>query len=302
MMAHKHLHELLQEDQEPFLLKNYISDRKSQLQIIPKKCKPITTKTSISKHSLCKQACFFSFKNSPDLRRKSPSKTTNAVTLHIPARTAALLLESAMRIHRQSSARKPRTTQISNLGLGLLGSIFKRLSSKNQSRNRENTGGKGEKLNGNVEDESAVGMGFSCSCNDDNSSRRNSGVWSVRKSAGKGEKMKESSIELGFSCDNSRRASTIWSESNEEKSLDLESSSTSSRSDEFEERENDDFGFCEKGFCSSPSSPFRFALEASHCSGWPDAGVRVAGHFSDSPYVTGSSSYFACFFFPFIFF
>lgn len=301
MMAHKHLRELLQEDQEPFLLKNYITDRKSQLQIVPKssvlqpkKCRPITD-SSISKRSLYKQACFFSYKNSPDLR-KSPAKSSNAVSLHVPARTAALLLESALRIQKQSSFRRPRT-QISNLGAGLFSSIFRRLSGKNYTRKYEignveavvsarKTGGKGKELNGNVasvDDGSAVEMGFSSCCNDDENRGRNSGIWSGGKSGGKGEKLKGSvvrvedgsPIEMGifsFDCSTSRRASTIWSESNEEKSLDLESSSsTSSRSYGFEEigedRPNEDFGFCEKGFCSSPLSPFRFALETSHSFG-----------------------------------
>ncbi|KAI8560096.1 hypothetical protein RHMOL_Rhmol04G0228900 [Rhododendron molle] len=301
IMAHKHLHELLQEDQEPFLLKNYISDRKSQLQIVPKssvlqpkKRRPITD-SSISKRSLYKQACFFSYKNSPDLR-KSPAKSSNAVSLHVPARTAALLLESALRIQKQSPARRPRT-HISNLGAGLFSSIFRRLSGKNHTRKFEigngeavvsarKTGGKGKELNGNVasvDDGSAVEMGFSSCCNDDENSGRNCGIWSGGESGRKGEKLKGSvvrvedgsPIEMGFfsfDCSTSRRASTIWSESNEEKSLDLESSSsTSSRSCGFEEigqdGPNEDFGFCEKGFCSSPLSPFRFALETSHSFG-----------------------------------
>ncbi|GFZ02475.1 hypothetical protein Acr_15g0010830 [Actinidia rufa] len=112
MMAHKHLHELLQEDQEPFLLKNYIADKRSQLN---RPNKPIVQK-SISKHSIYKKACFFSLQDSPDVwkspvlnftatapgksPRKSPIKSPNGVPLHIPARTASLLLDAAMRIWR----------------------------------------------------------------------------------------------------------------------------------------------------------------------------------------------------------
>ncbi|PSR98495.1 UPF0111 protein like [Actinidia chinensis var. chinensis] len=243
MMAHKHLHELLQEDQEPFLLKNYIADRRSQLN---RPNKPIVQK-SISKHSIYKKACFFSLQDSPDVwkspvlnfpatapgksPRKSPIKSANGVLLHIPARTASLLLDAAMRVHKQPSYAKHRKTHKKNVGIGLLGSIIKRLSEKKPGQKGEIEG----------------------------------------KSEEKSEKLEENFVALDEkSCMNSRRCSAVWSESN----VDLESSS-SSRSEESEEideygdeeRENMDFDFCEKRFCSSPLSPFRFALQTSPSPG-----------------------------------
>ncbi|XP_047327957.1 uncharacterized protein LOC124931520 [Impatiens glandulifera] len=71
MMAQKNLHELLEQDQEPFLLKNYIADRRSLL------------------------------KN--HLRRRPK----DGGVLHISEPTAALLLEAATRIHNQST--KPKS-------------------------------------------------------------------------------------------------------------------------------------------------------------------------------------------------
>ncbi|XP_059646740.1 uncharacterized protein LOC132293317 [Cornus florida] len=275
MMAHKNLHDLLQEDQEPFLLKDYIADRRCQINTpIPKTTLQLKKRKSIVETSnsrgniLCKQACFLSNfldSPSPDVRKspfldfpspaKSPYRTPNTVILHVPSRTAALLLEAAMRIQKQSSSPKPKT-QIKNLGFGLLGSILKRLSSRNRTRKREIGGGWG-------------GGGASVSMSGGR-----------RKSTGKSEKMQESVVdvneksasEMGRSCycNHSRRNSTVWSESNEEKSLDLESSS-SCRSEDSEElefvcqdRANADFDSCEKRFCSTP---FLFSLQKSPSSG-----------------------------------
>jgi len=113
-MAQKHLHELLKEDQEPFFLKNYIADRRCQLKrpspkthLQVKKRKPISETPSFP-GNFCKNACFFSFQDSPDLRKsplfdfsspaKSPCRSPNAIFLQIPARTATLLLEAAMQM------------------------------------------------------------------------------------------------------------------------------------------------------------------------------------------------------------
>uniref|UniRef100_A0A5B7B4V0 DUF4378 domain-containing protein n=1 Tax=Davidia involucrata TaxID=16924 RepID=A0A5B7B4V0_DAVIN len=151
-----------------------------------------------------------------------------------------------MRIQKQSSSSKPKS-QIKNVGFGLFGSILKRLNNRNRTTKHEigadefrvcrKSTGKSEKVQENVvgvDDKSAFEMGFSCSCN------------------------------------HSRRNSTVWSESNEEKSLDLETSSScrSEDSEEIEfvsmERENGGLGPCEKRFCTSP---FRFALQSSPSSG-----------------------------------
>ncbi|KAK3043580.1 hypothetical protein RJ639_002159 [Escallonia herrerae] len=250
-MAHKHLHELLKEDQEPFQLKSYIDDRRLQLKNKPttrpttlqvKKRKSIVeASASASNRSVCKQACFsFSFHDSPDVRRsplinfspvKSPSKSPNTVFLDIPARTASLLLEAAMRIQKQHSSTcnsNPKSTK--NVGFGLLGSFLRKLRDKNRTKRREIVGSeKG--------DENLVGV--------------------------------EDKIvhEVGFSCNNSRLSSAGWSESNEEKSLDMDTSSSCSRSEDLEERENGGFDSCEKHFCSSPLSPFRFSLQRSPSGG-----------------------------------
>ncbi|KAK3004778.1 hypothetical protein RJ639_019487 [Escallonia herrerae] len=250
-MARKHLHELLKEDQEPFQLKSYIDDRRLQLKNKPtarptalqvKKRKSIVeASASTSNRSVCKQACFsFSFHDSPDVRRsplikfspvKSPSKSPNTVFLHIPARTASLLLEAAMRIQKQQSSTrnsKPKSTK--DVGFGLLGSLLRKLRDKNRTKKREVVGS--EKV-----DENLVGV--------------------------------EDKIvhEVGFSCNNSRLSSAGWSESNEEKSLDMDTSSSCSRSEDLEERENGGFDSCEKHFCSSPLSPFRFSLQRSPSGG-----------------------------------
>ncbi|GAB4833451.1 hypothetical protein Ancab_031694 [Ancistrocladus abbreviatus] len=280
-MAQKHLKELLKEDQEPFHLNNYIADRRSQLKNQPlssktklqiKKSKlPISTNVSFPSN-FCKNACLFSssaFIDSPDPRKsplfdfsaspaggRSPFNGggSNALFLHVPAKTAALLLEAAMRIQKQNSKPKNRP-QVKNSGLGLLGSMLKRLTNRNRSARKP------EILNetGNV-----------------NNARKS------RKIEVSVEEEIKSGCETGF-CNG--RLSSVWSESNngDNKSLDsLESrsnsccSSSSGRSfeDEEEEEEFGDVEFVnserENGadfaFCLSPWSPFRFALYTSPSS------------------------------------
>lgn len=152
------LRELLKEDQEPFLLKSYIEDRRSQLkrpprtshslQLQPKKPKPISPHALKSSSSLCKSVCFFSQQTSPDPRKSPlfdfpspspPAKSSNPILLHIPARTAALLLEAALRIqHKSSSLPKSKTQTQNPASSGILGSILKRLTRRNRSgRKRE---------------------------------------------------------------------------------------------------------------------------------------------------------------------
>ncbi|KAK6126314.1 hypothetical protein DH2020_039959 [Rehmannia glutinosa] len=134
-MAHKQLlHELLKEDQEPFHLKSYISDRRSQL----KKSSPKPTNLQIKKRksnisseidstkrgtNLRNHACFFSFQNySPDVR-KSP-----IIDFHVPSKTADLLVEAAMRIQKRS---RPKP-----VGLGLIGSFLKILKDRSKNKKR----------------------------------------------------------------------------------------------------------------------------------------------------------------------
>lgn len=152
-MAQKHLHELLKEDQEPFLLTNFIADRRSLLKRpSPKSHLHLNKRKPISGSSdfpgrFCRSACFFSFADSSDLRTpsplfefqspvKSPCRNPNAIFLHVPARTAGLLLEAALRIQKQSTAARSKSLAKSN-GLGLLGSFLKRLTHRGRSRKRE---------------------------------------------------------------------------------------------------------------------------------------------------------------------
>ncbi|XP_049342729.1 uncharacterized protein LOC125807021 [Solanum verrucosum] len=157
-MAQKHLHELLKEDQEPFYTANkrfhlkrlnFSSSKTSSLQI--KKFQKQINQTPSSK--LCKNTCFFSFGESPELRKSplclpspAPAKSpeNGRFVLNVPARTAALLLEAAMRIQKQQSSSKPKT-QIKKVKFGVFGSILKKLKDRNSDKN-------GEKK-------------FSCSCN-----------------------------------------------------------------------------------------------------------------------------------------
>ncbi|KAA3465049.1 zinc-regulated protein 8-like [Gossypium australe] len=244
MMGRKHLHELLQEDQEPFVLKKYIADRrcelkkpspKTHLQI--KKRKPIT-QTSSFPSNFCKNACFFSTKTTTDFTKsplfefpspvkRSPCKSPNAIFLHIPARTAAILLEAALRIQKQSK------TKNNGGSSGLFGSILKRITHRNKSRNSEISNVEGAEVS--VKDilrwDSSVGK--------NNQSGRPS-------------------------------SSAVWSETNEEKSmdLDLDTSCSCSQSEDFEEifvtkdglRSNAAFGSCDEHFCESP---FHFVLQKS---------------------------------------
>ncbi|KAI3473332.1 hypothetical protein Pfo_030623 [Paulownia fortunei] len=244
-MAHKQLlQELLKEDQEPFHLKSYIADRRSQLKnpsptttLQLKKRKPIVHETSTNRSTLCKHACFFSFQNSPDVRKspfldfpspaKSPCKSPNgAVFLHIPSRTAALLVEAAMRIQKQQQS-KPKA-QSKNVGFGLFGSFLKRL--KDRSKNKRRAIGDDLKVSG--------------------------------KNVTELEEKLEETIRISCSCSNRRLSSANWTENNEDKSLDF-GASTSSCGSECSEEINGEFALSETRFCSSP---FRFSLHKSPSS------------------------------------
>ncbi|KAF5473604.1 hypothetical protein F2P56_010204 [Juglans regia] len=281
MMAQKNLHDLLKEDQEPFLLKNYITDRRCQLgrpspktQLQVKKRKPISETPSFP-GNFRKNVCFLSFHDSPDLRNdrkspmfdfsspaKSPCRSPNAILLHIPARTAALLLEAALRIQKQSSATKPKT-QNKNPAFGLFGSILKRLT--HRSRKREIEGDEG---NVSVKDilmwDSSVGRRRTC----------NESLKKMQKkivAEGDESASKINACETNHSCScNSRPSSAFWSESNEDRSLDMDFSSSSQSVDSevlellSRRREDTDFYCCEKRFCESS---FRFVLHRSPSSG-----------------------------------
>ncbi|KAK4348400.1 hypothetical protein RND71_031155 [Anisodus tanguticus] len=222
MAQQKHLHELLKEDQEPFQLKHYIADRRCELQKINK---DIPSKYSLQQVMktrnttlLCKHACFFSFQDSPDVRKsplnflrspspsraaKSPARKIFRAGLHVPATTSSLLLEAAMRIQKNQQNRLKPKIQTS---FGLFGSILKKIKERHKSKSHHGiNNGPGPREIPRVELRSG-----SCSCSG-------------------------------------------WSESNEEKSMDFETSSS--------ESVNGDYGLCESKYCSSPLSPFRFSLQ-----------------------------------------
>ncbi|KAL8140559.1 hypothetical protein V2J09_006580 [Rumex salicifolius] len=112
MIQYRNLKELLKEEQEPFQTHN------------PKKNASFPS-------SFRRNACFCtSSTSSPDPFRKSAlfflpanKNPSDALFLHVPPKTAALLLEAALRVHNNSNS-KPR---IHYSGFGLLNSLIKRL-------------------------------------------------------------------------------------------------------------------------------------------------------------------------------
>ncbi|XP_061340299.1 uncharacterized protein LOC133286827 [Gastrolobium bilobum] len=271
MMAQKHLHELLKEDQEPFLLNKYISDRRSQMKKNPSpktslqamKRKPINQNSNFSMN-LCKNACLFSFPETPDLRKsplleftspaKSPCKSPNAIFLHIPSRTATLLLEAALRIHKQSSTSSKTKTK----GFGLFGSLFKRLTQRNQNRRREiEDGGVKVSVKDILKWDSSLGRRKLS--NDKEQEKMTSQKVNSMVNAN------ANACEVGFPCTyNGRPSSAVWSESNEDKSLDMETSSSShSAEGNHFVINHKNCSCCHHAFCESP---FRFVLQTSPSS------------------------------------
>ncbi|KAL7096676.1 hypothetical protein ACP275_10G094100 [Erythranthe tilingii] len=242
------LHELLQEDQEPFHLKTYISDRRSQfippatttttLQVINKRRQPVAvTVASTSRSNLCRHACFFSFhQNSPDVRKspffdfpspaKSPCKSSpgGGVFLHIPSRTAAVLVEAAMRIQKQQQSKAAAARATKSVGLGLFGSFLKRLKDRSKSKKR---------------------------------ALQNSGA------NFRAEKGVDENVRISCSCSNRRPSSADWTENNEEADFEASTSSCGSDYCSSEIIINSDFDLGETRFCLSP---FRFSLHQSPSS------------------------------------
>lgn len=157
-MAQKHLHELLKEDQEQFYTANkrfHLKTLNFSSSLPMKKTQKLIHQTPIS--NFCKNTCFFSFHDSPDLRKnplylpspapeKSPEK--GKFVLHVPARTAALLLEAAMRIQKQQSSSK------SKVKFGVFGSILKKLKDRNGNKNGENS-----RINSEINEEKLMDLG-----------------------------------------------------------------------------------------------------------------------------------------------
>ncbi|KAF3546111.1 hypothetical protein DY000_02000142 [Brassica cretica] len=144
MASQKHLKDLLEEDQEPFQLQSYISDRRRQITHLQvKKSRPVSQNAGLPSR-FCRNACFFSQRESPDPKKsplfepKSPNRSQNAIFVNIPARTASMLLEAAVRIQKQSSeGSKTKTRNVGN-AFGIFGSVLKKLTHR---KKREISGG-----------------------------------------------------------------------------------------------------------------------------------------------------------------
>ncbi|KAK8540748.1 hypothetical protein V6N13_010361 [Hibiscus sabdariffa] len=244
-MAQKHLHELLEEDQEPFVLKNFIADRRCQLKksspqthLQIKKRKPITQSSSFPSN-FCKNACFLSFHDtatdpgkSPLFEFPSPVKSPNAIFLNIPARSAALLLESALRIQKKSSSKSKNNGTSS----GLFASILKRLTLRSRNPKREI-----------AKDGAQVPV--------KDILRRDSTV-------GKNDPRQRKTL-LATEDQSGRPSSAVWSEKSMDVDLDT-SCSCSHGSEDFEEvfvsKDGSAFASFDKHFCESP---FHFVLQKS---------------------------------------
>ncbi|KAL5976406.1 hypothetical protein ACLOJK_020737 [Asimina triloba] len=140
-MARRHLRELLKEEQEPFVLKNYINERRCRLRKPNSKAHhhnlQLKAQRPISQNPLSflsnfrkTQPCFFhSCDPEPPAKSpvfdfpKSPRRNSNAHLINVPSMTAALLLESARRIQKQSSASK----KLKNRGFGFPRAMLKRI-------------------------------------------------------------------------------------------------------------------------------------------------------------------------------
>ncbi|KAL8152905.1 hypothetical protein V2J09_010665 [Rumex salicifolius] len=278
MSSQRHLKELLREDQEPFHIAHQKCHLKKQPSLkqmqLTKKKKP---SQNASFHSnFCKNACLFSSSSafqvdSPDYRKspllspaalgsKSPSR---AMLLHVPAKTAALLLEAACRIQRNSMPNAKPKSRSKSSGFGLLGSVIKRLTNRTRTPKLDL-----------VESDSDV-IRWADSVKSGGSSRRPSVCGRDGIRIGSVEKSDLVEDRTGFS---NGRLSSVWSEENKSLASSSSSSSTccsrtaSGNLSEEEEKIgfqnenarniNEDFTFC-----LSPLSPFRFALQKSPSPG-----------------------------------
>ncbi|CAI0408066.1 unnamed protein product [Linum tenue] len=136
-MAHppnpKHLFELLQDDQEPFLLENYIADRRCQIIQTRVQSNHHHSSSNLKKRrpisrNLARSACFLSFAaespvpKSPLCFPRSPVVGSPASALH-RSKTASLLLEAALRISQKHQQRSGKARNG-----GIFGSLLRRLT------------------------------------------------------------------------------------------------------------------------------------------------------------------------------
>ncbi|XP_010543460.1 PREDICTED: uncharacterized protein LOC104816367 [Tarenaya hassleriana] len=268
MASKKHLKDLLQEDQEPFQLQSYISDHRCQIKRPPspgtdlqvRKRRPISQNAGLPSR-FCRNACLFSFRESPDPRKsplfefRSPNRSPNAIFLNIPAKTAAILLEAAVRIQKQSSS-KTRTRNAGN-AFGLFGSVLKKLTNR---KKREIGGGDCDSGRVSVKDilrwESPVVRKIITG----NAKRKGAPTNAVAMNEGE-----KRASETRFS----RRSgsSGVWSESNEGGSWDCDfetsNRSQSDGSDELTRDIMDGGDFFEDYGKRFSESPFRFVLQTN---------------------------------------
>ncbi|CAN1134908.1 hypothetical protein LINPERPRIM_LOCUS15830, partial [Linum perenne] len=237
----KQLFQLLQDDQEPFILNNYIADHYQLTRTKPKRTKP---------------ACFFPITNSPASAvadpRKSPlyfpkspvAAKTRPTKSRVHSKTASLLLEAAIRVTHKTQSSSSRGGKI---GAGIFGSLLKRLGTNNKKSKKEGF----DDVKVSVKD---------ILRQEDVRKRSNSNSVSPTRNA----------VRCG-GCE-SGPSSAVWSsESNESIDLDLGCHSSSSGGGGFLSEEEEEIEFVnqvvdfasyddDKQYCESP---FRFTLERS---------------------------------------
>nr|XP_043633057.1 uncharacterized protein LOC122604232 [Erigeron canadensis] len=129
MVTNKNLlHELLQQDQEPFHLNNYISSHLSNLNATS--IKSIKTEPIIQTRNFCiNHVCFYSFNDSPDVR-KSPFLDIQSPFSKTPSKTKAMLLDAAMRIQKNKKTTYKPKPESPISSFGLFRSILKKLKGR----------------------------------------------------------------------------------------------------------------------------------------------------------------------------
>ncbi|KAJ0262159.1 Uncharacterized protein HA466_0051430 [Hirschfeldia incana] len=138
----KHLRELLEDDQEPFHLNHYIADLRSQMGYSDLRVKKLKLQNAaVLPPGLftCESSSFLATHHTnkfPHFELRSPPRKESSggqVFHRIPARTAAILLEAAARIHKQQSEKANKTNnRARNRGnaFGLFGSVLKLLTNR----------------------------------------------------------------------------------------------------------------------------------------------------------------------------
>ncbi|CAH8387141.1 unnamed protein product [Eruca vesicaria subsp. sativa] len=144
----KHLHELLEDDQEPFHLNHYISNLRSQMGFSDLRVKKPKSENAavLPRFFSWESSCFLAThtNKSPLFDLRSPAKKKVRDGLQIPARTAAVLLEAAARIQKQQREKANKSKNIfRNRGnaFGIFGSVLKRLANRKAKPRLDNADG-----------------------------------------------------------------------------------------------------------------------------------------------------------------